>query len=76
MSRRSNVKLFLVEWVLEHGDNWVHPNDVSREKFILFDISRDKKYLDGEDQFPADKNLWAEYFRISKKGKRYVSMCM
>jgi hypothetical protein len=70
------VKSFLLRWIILHGDNWVFHSDAYEDDFIAFDIarSRDKKYIEEEDQFPTDKYRWGSYYRITKKGRKYATL--
>ena len=70
------IKSFLLRWIILHGDTWVFHSDAYEDDFIAFDIarSRDKKYIEEEDQFPTDKYRWGSYYRITKKGRKYATL--
>ena len=81
MSHKVNiVKLFLLRWIIIHGDTWVFHSDayeIEYDDFIAFDIARRKKYIEEEDQFPGDitsKHRWGSYYRLTKKGRKYATL--
>ena len=75
MTHKANiVKDFLLRWIILHGDNWVFHTDAFEEDYILLDISRTRKYIEEEDQFPTDKYRWGSYYRLTKKGRKYATV--
>ena len=70
----TSLKEFLLEWLILHGESWIYHQDTMDKDFRLFDISRHRQYIEEEDQFPADKNRWGSYWRLTEKGRKYATM--
>jgi len=73
MSQEVNkVKKYLALWLIEHGDKVVAQTNISIMGFDVLLHCVDDGLID--DVTPDEMGLVSRYYRLSEKGRDYVSM--